>query len=125
MNGAARIDTLRDAAGWLVSRERQKTGSQMTAYANIAARVGASPSWLRKFLAASPEAKEPRWTIGDAILRQYDRLCARIEEEHATERAKILALKGEIDASTARAFGMVAAASIEAVAGTPKETDVT
>ncbi len=70
----------------------------MAAYEMVAQTVGTSASWLRKFIKGN-EAKEPGWTTGWNILDQYNRICDRVEAEIETERTKILALKGQIDAA--------------------------
>jgi hypothetical protein len=72
----------------------------MAAYEMVATTVGTSSEWLRKFIGGR-EAKEPGWTAGWNILDQYTRICNRVEQEMETERIKILALKGKIDAATA------------------------
>jgi len=87
----------RNVANALVERAERQTGSRMAAYEMVAQTVGTSSSWLRKFITGQ-EAKEPGWTTGWNILDQYSRICDRVEAEIETERAKFLALKGEIDA---------------------------
>lgn len=102
MGSAANIASLtRSAAHALIEREERKTGSRMAAYENVAATIGASSSWLRKFV--SGEASIP--IIGFNILSQYDRLCSRVELETENELAKISKLRGEINAATPRAIG--------------------
>ncbi len=88
----------RNVANALVERAERQTGSRMAAYEMVAQTVGTSSSWLRKFIKGQ-EAKEPGWTTGWNILDQYSRICDRVEAEIETERAKILALKGMIDAA--------------------------
>jgi hypothetical protein len=91
-------DFTRNVANALVERAERQTGSRMAAYEMVAQTVGTSSSWLRKFIKGQ-EAKEPGWTTGWNILDQYSRICDRVEAEIETERAKILALKEQIDAA--------------------------
>jgi hypothetical protein len=109
MSNVSTAALTRDAASYLVKRAEYQTGSRMVAYEMVASTVGTSASWLRKFLAGR-EAKEPGWTTGWNILDQYSRICDRVEAEIETERTKILALKGQIDAATA-AFDRVVESS--------------
>jgi hypothetical protein len=46
----------REIASELVAIERRKTGSRMVAYEAVAAAIGTSSGWLRKFIAGH-EAK--------------------------------------------------------------------
>ena len=92
-------DLTRAMASELVEREERRSGSRMIAYRDVGSAVGASASWIRKFVAGSAEAKEPRWSVGLQIIAAYDRLCSRIEQEAELERRRILALRGKIDAA--------------------------
>lgn len=102
----------RSVATMLVELEERQSGSRMAAYEAVAKTVGTSASWLRKFIKGH-EIKEPGWTTGWNILDQYSRICDRVEAGIETERAKILALKGIIDAANKTTNRMV-----EGVAGT-------
>lgn len=89
----------------------------MAAYHAVAATVGTSADWLRKFINGS-EAKEPKWSVGWNLLDHYNRICTRVEQEIETERTAIQALKREIDAATSPVNRMVEIASrAEAVGG--------
>lgn len=79
----------RGAASALFERERRKTGSRMAAYENVAAMVGASASWLRKFINGSHEVKQPDWTVGWNILAVYERVCTHVEAKNEARRRKI------------------------------------
>jgi hypothetical protein len=78
----------------------------MTAYEIVADRAGLKADWLRKFIGRSPRA-----VLGlPAFVKihdMYGRLCSRVEQAEATERARIVALKGEIDAATPGHMAMV------------------
>jgi hypothetical protein len=82
----------------------------MAAYAQVAQTVGTSAEWLRKFIHCS-EAKEPNWTVGWNLLDQYNRICARVEQEIETERSQVQALKRQIDAATSPIARMVESAA--------------
>ena len=122
MNTAPTTAFTRQVANALVERAERQTGSRMAAYEIVAQTVGTSSSWLRKFIAGR-EAKEPGWTTGWNILDQYSRICDRVEAEIETERAKILALKGSIDAITAIADQVVEYAARAPEAGAPLKDD--
>lgn len=102
MNATSQLDGLRSAAEILLERETRRTGSKMRAYDSLASLIGASASWLRKFIGRSHEAKEPRWIVGQSIMTQYDRFCSLIEAEQATERARNVARRAEINAALGR-----------------------
>jgi hypothetical protein len=78
----------------------------MAAYDVVASALGTSASWLRKFIKGR-EVKEPGWTTGWKILDQYSRLCDRVEAEIELDRARILALKGPMDAIASTVDRMV------------------
>jgi hypothetical protein len=78
----------------------------MAAYEMVAATVGTSADWLRKFINGS-QAKEPRWSVGWNLLDHYNRICTRVEQEIETERSTIQTLKREIDAVTTPVNRMV------------------
>lgn len=96
----------RSAANALVERAERQTGSRMAAYEMVAATVGTSADWLRKFINGS-QAKEPRWSVGWNLLDHYNRICTRVEQEIETERSTIQTLKREIDAVTSPVNRMV------------------
>lgn len=81
----------------LVEREVQRTGSKMTAYSNIGRRIGASSSWVQKFM--KQEAKEPRISLFHNIRTAYDHLCERVEAQNRADEARLQALKGITDAA--------------------------
>lgn len=98
MNPAALTSTTRSALGALVEREARRTGSRTLAYEIVAQSVGASSSWIRKFLAKSEEVKEPRITLFQNIRASYENLCKRVEQENRADELKLRLVKGEIDA---------------------------
>lgn len=94
-------DTTRSALWVLVDREERRTGSRGGALEIVAQTVGMSSSWIAKFLSKSTEAKEPRITLFLNIREAYERVCSRVEQEHANELLKIEKLRGELNAVTA------------------------
>lgn len=93
----------RSAAEVLVDREERRTGSRMLAYASVAATIGTTADWVRKFVGTT-EAKEPKLSVGFKILQIYSRVCERVERAGENE----VKLKGEIDAALESAGLLVA-----------------
>jgi hypothetical protein len=87
---------IRGVAGNLVHILEPETGSKMMAYAKVAAAVGVSKSWMRKFITV-PETPEPRWSVGQALLEYYDRLCGQIDHQVIEQRREVIKIIGEIN----------------------------
>lgn len=100
MSAAALNTITRSALGALVEREERRTGSRTLAYEIVAQSVGASSSWVRKFLSKSEEVKEPRITLFQNIRASYENLCSRVEQENRADELRLLLIKGDIDAVT-------------------------
>lgn len=92
----------------LIQHKTRETGSKMTAYARIAAKVGGSASWLRKLLGRQPNVDLAAHQYLN-ILSLYRRLCERLETEAENERAKLEILWSQTDASLQGDFPMGAA----------------
>lgn len=90
-------DATRHALGHLLQKEQHRIGSREIAYETVAKKVGASSSWLKKFLSNHSEVKEPRITLFLSIRDAYRDLCNRVEQEHANELAKLAALRGQLN----------------------------
>lgn len=85
----------RSAAAGLVRHEEDRSGSRMEAYETVAAAVGTSSEWLRKFISRK-EGKEPRISVGFKLLTSYyEQVCERVEQAGNAEHE----LAGEIDAA--------------------------
>lgn len=97
MSALALTDATRSALGLLLQKEQHRTGSREVAYETVAKKVGASSSWLKKFLSGHSEVKEPRITLFLSIRDAYRDLCNRVEQEHANELAKLAALRGQLN----------------------------
>lgn len=95
---AALVSTTRNALGAMVDKEASRVGSRTVAYEHVAQMVGASSSWIKKFLADTGEVKEPRITLFQNIRASYDALCNRVEQEHQAELQRIAALRSEMNA---------------------------
>lgn len=98
MSAVALTTITRSALGALVEREERRLGSRTVAYEVVAQSIGASSSWIRKFLAKSEEVKEPRITLFQNIRANYETLCNRVEQENRQDERRLLLIKGEIDA---------------------------
>ena len=98
---ASLTDATRSALGLMVKREERRTGSRDVAYEAVARTVGASSSWIRKFLSRSAEVKEPRITLFLNIRSAYESVCACVEQEQSNELLRIEKLKRELNAVTA------------------------
>lgn len=111
MSALALTDATRSALGLLLQKEQHRTGSRELAYETVAKKVGASSSWLKKFLSNHQEVKEPRITLFLSIRDAYRDLCNRVEQEHANELAKLAALRGQLNEVDQGFVEMVAGSS--------------
>lgn len=111
MNAVTLTDATRCALGVLIDREERRLGSRDLAFDVVARTVGASSSWLKKFLGRHAEVKEPRITLFLNIRAAYENLCTRVEQEHRLEEARITALKDQLNAPIAGFVEMVASTS--------------
>jgi len=111
MSALALTDATRSALGLLLQKEQHRTGSREIAYETVAKKVGASSSWLKKFLSNHQEVKEPRITLFLSIRDAYRDLCNRVEQEHANELAKLAALRGQLNEVDKGFVEMVAGSS--------------
>lgn len=100
MSAAALTTITRSALGALVEREERRVGSRTVAYEIVAQSVGASSSWIRKFLAKSEEVKEPRITLFQNIRANYENLCSRVEQENREDERRLLLIRGDLNAVT-------------------------
>lgn len=100
MSSAALISTTRSALGAMVDKEASRVGSRTVAYEHVAQMVGASSSWIKKFLADTGEVKEPRITLFQNIRAAYSNICERVETDNRADELRLQALKGQMDAIT-------------------------
>lgn len=100
MSAASLTNATRSALSLIVEREARRVGSRDVAYEVVAQTVGASSSWIKKFLLRYDEVKEPRISLFLNIRAAYENVCARVEQEHFNELLLIEKLKGELNAAT-------------------------
>lgn len=100
MSAAVLTNATRSALGLMVERETRRVGSRDVAYEVVAQTVGASASWIKKFLSMSGEVKEPRITLFLNIRAAYENVCARVEQEQHNQRLANEALRRQLDAVT-------------------------
>lgn len=82
----------------LIDREAVKSGSRTVAYEKVAKTIGASSSWVRKFLTYEDKVAEPRITLFRNIAAYYNNVCERIEAENREDEHRLRQLRGKIDA---------------------------
>lgn len=116
MSTAALMSTTRTALGAMVEREARRVGSRTVAYENVAQMVGASSSWIRKFLADCSEVKEPRITLFQNIRVAYENLCERIERDNRADEFRLRIIRGELNAIT-EGFDTQSQSEAEAMVG--------
>lgn len=75
----------------LVDRERSRSGSKMTAYARVAAKIGVTASWVRKLIGRQPIGLEAHVYLN--IHAAYVRMCERIEAENDHTRQLLAVLE--------------------------------
>ncbi len=90
--------TAKSALRAMLEVEAKRFGSRMVAYERLAKSIGASPSWLQKFISDDTKVREPRYAIFKNITAYYDKICTRVEQERQIERMKFEALRVELDA---------------------------
>lgn len=100
MSSAVLTAATRSALGALVEREARRTGSRSVAYEHVAQMVGASSSWVQKFLRDTGEVKEPRITLFQNIRAAYSQLCQRVELENEMDVLRLRVLEGQMNAVT-------------------------
>jgi hypothetical protein len=98
MSSAALTSITRSALGAMVEQEARRVGSRTLAYERVAQMVGASSSWVRKFLANTGEVSEPRITLFSNIRAAYNNICERIEADNRADEARLQALRGSLNA---------------------------
>lgn len=90
----------RTQASELFEDAKRKTGSKMIAYENVAKAVGVSPGWFRKFVKGY-EAKEPKASVYENILANYEAFCKRVETENTIDEQRLYSLRrGRLNART-------------------------
>lgn len=104
MSSVALTSTTRSALRVMVEKEARRVGSRTVAYEHVAQIIGASSSWVKKFLADTGEVSEPRITLFQNIRAAYNSTCERIEAENRADERRYQTIRGslnEIDTSLA------------------------
>ena len=89
--------TTKTALRALIEREAYRVGSRTVAFENVARMVGASSSWIRKFLTYEDAVAEPRITLFENIREAYNNICERIEADNRADEARWQALRGSLN----------------------------
>lgn len=89
--------TTKTALRALIDRETHRVGSRTVAFENVARMVGASSSWIRKFLTYEDAVAEPRITLFENIRAAYNHICERIEADNRADEARWKALRGSLN----------------------------
>lgn len=100
MRSTALTSTTRSALGAMVDKEARRVGSRTVAYRNVGQMIGASSSWIKKFLADTGEVSEPRITLFEKIRAAYNNICERIEADNRADEQRLQALRGSLNAIT-------------------------
>ena len=100
--------TVKDVLRELIEKEDQRVGSKTVAFENVARKIGASSSWIRKFLTYEDKVAEPRLSLFQNIAVYYASVCSRIEHEQQAEREKSALLLGKLNAINSSFDRMVA-----------------
>lgn len=102
---AATHAELHPKLGALVDRAEKLLGSRMAAYERVADRVGASASWVRKFLGRQPVRLDGHVLENiNGAFEAYRDSCGRWEDEAARRKAAFFAV-GEVSHEMAESTG--------------------
>ena len=97
MSATALTSATRSALGLMVDKEAHRAGSRTVAYDRVASTIGASSSWLKKFLADTGEVSEPRIHLFLRIKEAYISACERIEADNRGDEARLRDLRGRLN----------------------------
>lgn len=93
------VDTAtRNAISAMVEKEANRLGSRTLAYEKVAADIGMSASWVRKYLDGKGEVGEPRTPIFLKIKTAYAALCLRVEHQNRNDEMILQALGKNLNA---------------------------
>lgn len=97
MSSIALTSTTRSALRIMVEKEARRVGSRTVAYEHVAQMIGASSSWVKKFLADTGEVSEPRITLFQNIRDAYNNICERIEADNRADEQRWQTLRGSLN----------------------------
>lgn len=100
MSSSALTAATRSALSVMVAQEARRIGSKTAAYERVAQMIGASSSWVKKFLADTGEVSEPRITLFQNIRDAYNNICERIEADNRADEQRLRGLRGSLNAVT-------------------------
>jgi len=89
--------TTKTALRFLIEKEARRVGSRTVAFENVARLVGASSSWIRKFLTYEDAVAEPRMTLFENIREAYNNICERIEADNRADEQRWQAIRGSLN----------------------------
>jgi hypothetical protein len=98
--GKSQMSTVatKNALNALIERESRRVGSRTVAFENVARMIGASSSWIRKFLTYEDAVAAPRMPLFENIRAAYNNICERIEADNRADEARLQALRGSLNA---------------------------
>lgn len=79
----------------LLEKSERKHRSKMTAYDDVARKIGKSSSWLRKLIGRQPVGIDATTILN--LIVQFNKLSERLEIEAENDRQKYLLLKQDHD----------------------------
>jgi hypothetical protein len=94
--------TTKSALRALIESEDQRVGSRTVAFENVARMIGASSSWIRKFITYEDAVAAPRMPLFENIRAAYNNICDRIEADNRTDEQRLRDLRdkmNEVDTS--------------------------
>jgi transcriptional regulator with XRE-family HTH domain len=100
MTSATMSSATKSALRLLLEHETKRLGSKGLGLEEVARSVGASTSWITKYLRYEDRVGEPRAPLFDSIAKAYDQICNRFEQERDNERARLAAVRGQLHAAT-------------------------
>lgn len=97
MSSIALTSATRSALSLMVEKEAHRIGSKTVAYERVAQTIGASSSWVKKFLADTGEVSDPRINLFLKIKAAYNKACERVEADNRADEERLLVLKGQLN----------------------------
>lgn len=95
-NDNSEVEIMRGIVKNTVNKLEPLYGSRMVAYEKVAAVVGVSASWVRKFITVDG-TPEPRWSVGYRLAKYYKALCDDLDRKAERERSKINEIVGGLN----------------------------
>jgi hypothetical protein len=112
------VERVRVIAERAVTKVEPSCRSRMLAYQKVAAVIGVSASWLRKFVTVEG-TPEPRFSVGVALIRYYDEVCSGLDAETIAEQKLTAKIIGEMH----EAYTFTGTPAAPAISATSISTD--